>query len=132
MKPIPRITTVFVTAAMVPLVSCSAVRNASRNSAAAVKNSTSAAASKISSLAKMPDLGIARLLPGGGVKVVEVREKDLREMPTGHELARAHAQRRSGFWIFGGPVDFKEPTLPEPGAELDGSLLPPLEPDPPL
>ncbi len=127
-----RLPTLLVTVAMVSLASCTAIRNAGGNSVAAVKNSTSAAASRISSFAKMPDmpdLGISRLLPGQRVKVVEVREKDLRELPTGHELAQAHArQRQSNFWIFGGPVDFVEPTLPEAGADPDGSLLPPKIP----
>lgn len=101
-------------------------------SCAAVKNATSATTAKLSSsIAKLPDLGdtpIARVLPGQRVKVVEVREKDLKELPTGKEKAMAYRTGRSGFWIFGGPVDFKEPTLPEPGSELDGSLLPPRMP----
>lgn len=77
---------------------------------------------------KMTDLPLVHRLPGQGPKVVEVREQDLQEMPTGHDLAQAHEKRRSGFWIFGGPIDFVEPTLPEAGAELDGSLLPPRMP----
>jgi hypothetical protein len=120
---------------MFSLVSCASLRSAGRNSVAAVKKSTSATVTKISSVAKvpslpkMPDFHIADLMPGSRVKVVEVREKDLKELPTGQELAKAHArERRSGFWIFGGPVDFKEPTLPEPGSELDGTLLPPRMP----
>lgn len=77
----------------------------------------------------MPEMSLAGLLPGRRIKVVEVREKDLEDLPTGKELAQAYQrERQSGFWIFGGPVDFKEPTLPEPGAELDGSLLPPRMP----
>ena len=99
-------------------------------SCAAVKNATSATTAKISSMAKMPDLSdtpIASILPGQRVKVVEVREKDLKELPTGKEKAIAY-RRGGGFWIFGGPVDFKEPTLPEPGSEMDGSLLPPRMP----
>jgi hypothetical protein len=120
---------------MFSLVSCATIKSAGRNSVAAVKKSTSATVTKISSVAKvpslpkMPDLHLANLMPGSRVKVVEVREKDLKELPTGQELAKAHArERRSGFWIFGGPVDFKEPTLPEPGSELDGTLLPPRMP----
>jgi hypothetical protein len=103
---------------------------AALGSCAAVKNSTSAAAAKVSSYAKLPDVAdmpIARILPGQRVKVVEVREKDLKELPTGKEKAMAY-RSGGGFWIFGGPVDFKEPTLPEPGSELDGSLLPPRMP----
>ena len=100
-------------------------------SCTAVKNATSATTAKVSSFAKMPDLAdmpIARILPGQRVKVVEVREKDLKELPTGKEKALAFRSGRGGFWIFGGPVDFKEPTLPEPGSEMDGSLLPPRMP----
>ena len=101
-------------------------------SCAAVKNATSATTEKVSSsFAKLPDLAdmpIARILPGQRVKVVEVREKDLKELPTGKEKAVAYRKGLGGFWIFGGPVDFKEPTLPEPGSEMDGSLLPPRMP----
>src|SRR6478609_2976369 len=64
-----------------------------------------------------------------GVKVVEVREKDLKPRPTGKEQALAYENtRKRGFWSFLGPVDFKEPTLPADGGELDGSLLPPKTP----
>jgi len=63
------------------------------------------------------------------VQVVEVREKDLKDMPTGEERALAYQnQRKRSFWnFFSGPVDFKEPTLPSSAGELDGSLLPPVE-----
>jgi len=118
-------------AAVVSLSSCATMRNVGKGSVAMVKNSTSATVSKISSIhmPDMPDLHLASLLPGSRVKVVDVREKDLKELPTGKERALAYEnERRSGFWIFGGPVDFKEPTLPEPGSELDGSLLPPRMP----
>jgi hypothetical protein len=86
-------------------------------------------------MAKLPDMPslvdtpIARLLPAGGLKVVEVREKDLKDLPTGQERAIAYRnERKRGFWIFGGPVDFEEPTLPEDGSGIDGSLLPPRMP----
>jgi len=63
------------------------------------------------------------------VAVVKVRAKDLKPLPTGHERALAYAnERKQGFWFFGGPVDFKEPTLPEAGGDPDGSLLPPRIP----
>ena len=66
------------------------------------------------------------MLPGRRVKVVDVRENDLEELPLGHERALAFdRERKRGFWVFGGPVDFQEPELPEAGVELDGSLLPP-------
>lgn len=87
-----------------------------------MKNSASVAMNSVSGLP------LVHRLPGQGPKVVEVREKDLKEMPTGQELAKVHQKRRSGFWIFGGPIDFEEPTLPEPGSDLDGSLLPPRMP----
>ena len=75
---------------------------------------------------KFPFFSFSKLLPGPRVPVVKVRDKDLKELPTGHERALAfESRRKGGFWIFGGPVDFKEPTLPESGSELDGSLLPP-------
>jgi hypothetical protein len=129
----PRATVAILIATTCGLVSCATMRKVGQNSVAAVgkagsgsvaavKNSTSAA------LSKMSDLPMAHLLPGQGPKVVEVREKELKEMPTGTELAKAHKQRNSGFWIFGGPVDIPEPVLPEAGAELDGSLLPPPMP----
>lgn len=59
-----------------------------------------------------------------GVKVVEVREKDLKKLPTGQEQALAFETKRKRSWFFGGPVDFKEPTLPASAAAADGSLLP--------
>lgn len=60
------------------------------------------------------------------IDVVEVREKDLKEMPLGKERALAFDQRRKrSFWSFALP-DFKEPTLPEVSDdEMDGLLLPP-------
>lgn len=124
-------------AAVVSLSSCATMRNVGKGSVAMVKNTTSATASTISSihmpkmpkLPDMPDMHLANLLPGNRIKVVDVREEDLKEMPTGKERALAYEnERKGGFWIFGGPVDFKEPTLPEPGEELDGTLLPPRMP----
>lgn len=58
------------------------------------------------------------------VPVVEVREKDLKELPTGKERALAY-ERKRGFWLFSGPVKFVEPALPEMGADMDAGLLPP-------
>lgn len=137
----PRATHVFIIAVVCPLASCASLRSAGRTSVAAVRNTTSSAVGKITSVSMpkigmpkmpklgMPDFSLAGLLPQRGPRVVEVREKDLKDLPTGMELAKAHEQeRKRGFWFFGGPVDFKEPTLPEPGSELDGSLLPPRMP----
>ena len=114
----------FASAASCGLVSC-----------AAVKETTASCKARLSSLAKMPeipslvDTPIARLMPAGGLKVVDVREKDLKDLPTGRERAIAYRnERKSGFWIFGGPVDFDEPALPEDDSVIDGSLLPPRMP----
>jgi hypothetical protein len=84
---------------------------------------------------KMPDVkrgDIARfsfsdLMPSR-VPVVEVREKDLKEMKLGKDKALAYQKSRSSFFgsWFGKPVDFKEPALP--AGELDNpefGLLPP-------
>jgi hypothetical protein len=113
--------TVLLVAAGHTLVSCAAVKETTANTTA-----------KLASYAKMPDLTntpIARLMPAGGLKVVEAREKDLKDLPSGHERALAYRnERKRGFWIFGGPVDFEEPVLPESGTEMDGSLLPPKMP----
>ena len=77
---------------------------------------------------KKPEFFISSLFPAP-VKIVKVRQKDLKELPLGHERALAFdRERRFGFWSFGGVVDFKQPDLPQPGAEMDGSLLPPKTP----
>jgi hypothetical protein len=124
MKTKSQISIWFASAASFALVSC-----------AAVKETTASCKAKLSSMAKLPDMPalvdtpIARLLPAGGLKVVEVREKDLKDLPTGHERAIAYRnERKRGFWIFGGPVDFEEPDLPEDDSGIDGSLLPPRMP----
>jgi hypothetical protein len=83
---------------------------------------------------KMPDVkrgDIARfsfrdLMPSR-VPVVEVREKDLKEMELGKDKALAYQGKRSYFssW-FGKPVDFKEPALPAGGLDNpEFGLLPP-------
>ncbi len=61
------------------------------------------------------------------VNVVEVREKDLKEMPLGTERALAFDQeRKRSFWSFAMPADFEEPVLPDMGdGDLDSGLLPP-------
>lgn len=70
--------------------------------------------------------GVSNLLPSR-VPVVEVREKDLKEMPLGDERALAYRkQRERSFWFFSGPVDFEEPDLPDEGElDLSTGLLPP-------
>ncbi|MFM2170842.1 MAG: hypothetical protein RI957_1071 [Verrucomicrobiota bacterium] len=85
-------------------------------------------------LPKMPEIkrgDIARfsfsdLLPSR-VPIVQVREKDLREMQLGKDRALAY-QKQGGFFSpwFGSPVNFEEPDLPS--GSLDNpefGLLPP-------
>jgi hypothetical protein len=62
------------------------------------------------------------------VPIVEVNEKGLKDLPTGEERALAYENKRKrSFWLFDGPIDFKEPSLPTSAGEMDGSLLPPPE-----
>ena len=111
--------------AALALASCAAVKQAGQGSLAFVQKTTSATTSKVTQLSEM---AVNRINPPA-VKIVEVREKDLKKLPTGHEKALAFENtRKRGFWFFNGPVDFTEPTLPQPGGETDGSLLPPKTP----
>ncbi len=109
---------------IVLLASCAAVKDR----VAGMKQRGSEIAAKV----KVPDLvdtPIARLMPAGGLKIVEPREEALEKIPSGHERALAYRNEKNrGFWVFGGPLDFEEPPLPEPGSELDGGLLPPRNP----
>lgn len=96
-------------AASLLLTSCGAVD--------AVKNTTAKATAGFS------QFSIADLRPSK-IDVVEVREKDLKEMPLGKDRALAY-ERKKSFWSFL-PGNFKEPDLPEiQEGELDGGLLPP-------
>lgn len=107
------------------LASCTAVKQAGQGSLAFVQKTGSATTGKIS---KLSEMAVNTIHPPG-VKIVEVREKDLKTLPTGHEKALAFENtRKRGFWFFNGPVDFTEPSLPLPGGETDGSLLPPKSP----
>jgi hypothetical protein len=107
------------------LVSCGSISNAGKSSLAFVKKTTTATTSKVVQLSNM---AVEKINPPS-VRVVEVREKDLKPLPTGQELALAYeTTRKRNFWFFSGPVDFKEPTLPEAGGDMDGSLLPPKAP----
>jgi hypothetical protein len=86
-----------------------------------------AAGSKVSELSRQSLAAIDRLRPAR-VPVVEVRKKDLKEMPLGHERALAYTEKqRNSWWFFSGPVDFKEPVLPDAATESTGSLLPPKD-----
>lgn len=63
------------------------------------------------------------------VRVVKVREKDLKTLPSGQERAQAYANRHLvQLSLAVGTVDFKESALPQAGGEMDGSLLPPKAP----
>lgn len=106
-------------AAIFGLASCATVSKVGQGSVAFVQKTTS----KVSELSEMA----ANKISPAGVKVVEVREKDLKPLPTGQEQALAFQNtRKRGFWSFMGPVNFKEPALPEAGGEMDSGLLPPM------
>jgi hypothetical protein len=102
-------------AAALSFVSCAQVNQ--------IKTATVGGFSKVSEVSKD---SIAKLMPTR-IPVVEVREKDLKPLPTGQEQAVAFEKsRRNRFWnMFSGPVDFKEPVLPSDVGVLDGGLLPP-------
>jgi hypothetical protein len=79
-------------------------------------------------VSKLPKLS----LPGSDpeqIKIAKARPQDLRELPLGRDKLLAHEKRRElEYWQAAGDVEFVEPDLPEPGAEMDGSLLPPKLP----
>jgi hypothetical protein len=109
-------------ALLVPLVVASPLALSSCGSVGYVKRSSAAATAKVARFS------FSDLIPAQ-VKVVEVRKKDLKDLPLGHERVLAYQKERGfGFWPIGGPVEFVQPELPEPGAEMDGSLLPPKSP----
>ncbi|RYD18250.1 MAG: hypothetical protein EOP88_23230 [Verrucomicrobiaceae bacterium] len=111
-------------AASLGLVSCSTMSKVGRGSVAFVKNTTTATTSKVSSLS---ETAMNKIRPAG-VPVVEVREKDLKKMESGHDKALAFENtRKRNFWFFNGPVDFIEPELPQPavGDDQVDILLPP-------
>jgi hypothetical protein len=92
-----------------------------------LKTATVGGFSKMSSgLASATDATMAKIMPPK-IPVVEVREKDLKQVKTGQEQAVAFEKtRRNRFWgIFSGPVDFKEPALPSDNGMMEGDLLPP-------
>lgn len=144
MKPQHRVATALIIAACSVLPSCATIRNLrgagdKSPDAPAVaevsqpevtqKKSRFAWLPKLPKLPKLPEILGSNMLPGNRVKVVDVREKDLRELPTGRERALAFKEeRKQGFWIFDGPLYFEEPTLPNAGSETDEGLLPPLDP----
>ncbi|MCX6879695.1 MAG: hypothetical protein NTW21_38715 [Verrucomicrobia bacterium] len=89
----------------------------------AVRDSTADASRRLAAIS-IPGLFPER------VKIAVVRQQDLQALPLGREQALAYEKRRqAGLWARCEPVDFQPPALPEPGAEMDGSLLPPLNPE---
>ena len=123
------ITPAFVFAATMALLSCASIRHSKNKPETTAQNTPQKSNWSFPQPPKFPGFSLTNLLPGPQVPVVQVRVKDLKPLLTGHERALAfESQRTRGFWMFGGPVDFKEPTLPEAGAELDGCLLPPRMP----
>lgn len=94
-----------------------------------VKDATTGGLSKVtggmSKIGEASKSSFAKLMPSK-IPVVEVREKELRELKTGDQQAVAFEKtRRQRFWIFGGPADFEEPDLPDTAGVMDGELLPP-------
>jgi hypothetical protein len=89
-----------------------------------VKNSTAAMVAKMPSLPKLPSFPKPGTF-GDHPKVVEVREKDLKKLPLGHERAMAFQNSGGIGWWPMGDVNFEPAALPEPGSDIDPSLLPP-------
>ena len=113
------------TASTVCLGSC-AIRHNTTAKPETPKPSFTSKLKKIS-VAKLPKLRMPGSFFEPDIRIVEPREKDLKKLPSGSELAAAHRKKQRGFfWIVGGPVDFKEPDLPEPGIDSGEGLLPPL------
>ena len=110
MKPKTRVISLSLVATLAGLASCATVSKVGQNSTAFMQAT------------------IDKVHPAQ-IKVVEVREKDLKEQLTGQEQALAYEKtRKRSFWSFGGPVDFQETSLPEPGGDMENSLLPPKAP----
>lgn len=95
---------------------------------AGIKKLQTQSTAALTRLSDMATSSVDTILPPR-VKVVEVREKDMKELPTGKERALAYQnERKRGLWFFNGLTNFKEPTLPEMGADTSYGLLPPREP----
>jgi hypothetical protein len=118
----------FITTALALCLGACTTRPTSTASAATSKPGITSKLKKIS-VAKLPKFRMPGSFFGPDVKVVEPRVRDLKNLPSGSELAEAHRKKQRGFfWIVGGPVDFKEPELPDPGIDTGEGLLPPLPP----
>lgn len=75
---------------------------------------------------KVRQFSITDLTPSK-VEIVEVREKDLKPLPTGEERALAYQRSNRRFPGWFGPSNFVEPDLPPEGAAMEGGLLPSLD-----
>lgn len=122
-----RIAQLFLTVALtLGMVAC-ASRETQTISEPVKRKSAITSTLKKMSVMKLPQLKIPRPFWQPKVKIVEPRAKDLKDLPSGSELAMAYRKKQNGmFWIVGGPIDFKEPDLPAPGLDLEDGLLPPL------
>ena len=114
--------------APVLFASCGAVdtmKSATASATRSVKSATASATKKVTQSIddfRSPD-----------VDVVEVREKDLKEMPLGKDRALAYekkAKTKRTFWSYVTPNSYIEPidlpTLPDMDeGDMDSSLLPP-------
>lgn len=111
------------------LVSCAGVKKAGEYASSSfgkVSEGVGSAAENVGSFARNTT---SALMPNR-VPIAEVREDELKDYELGHDKAVAYQrQRRQGFWIFGGSVDFEEPALPEIGEEPEESLLLPPKAD---
>jgi hypothetical protein len=108
------------------MVACASRETQSTSDHADRKSAITTTLKKVS-FARIPKLKMPRPFWGPKVKIVEPRARDLKNLPSGAELAMAYRKKQRGlFWIVGGPVDFKEPDLPMPGLDLEDGLLPPL------
>lgn len=106
---------------------CCAIAAVSLASCAQVNQLKTATVAGMTKMGQASKDSFAKLMPQR-MPVVEVREKELKEIKTGQEQAVAfEKERRRSFWgnLFKGPVDFKEPELPVESAAMDGELLPP-------
>jgi outer membrane murein-binding lipoprotein Lpp len=107
------------------LAGCSTVRNVGQNSVDFMTTTAKATSTKVASLSEQ---AVNRISPPK-VSVVTVRQKDLKKQLSGQDrvIAFENTRKRGMFSFFSGPVNFKEPAMPLPGGEIDGSLLPPRE-----
>ena len=108
------------------LSSCASRQNTTAATTEAPKQSFTSKLKKFP-VVKLPKLRMPGPFFGPDIKIVEPREKDLKKLPSGSELAQAYRKKQRGFfWIVGGPINFEEPDLPAPGIDMGEDLLPPL------